>query len=94
MSKSVLFIFVIALFSIGVSGQPKAVENRFVAENALAEKVLAAHGGEKLRSMKSLVVRGSVDITASNFPQAIPAGSRPYSKEVNTDLIYKIRSRI
>ncbi len=74
MSRLVLFAFVIAIVSIGISAQPKALENRFAAENALAEKVLAAHGGEKLRSMKSLVVRGSVDITASNFPQAIAGG--------------------
>lgn len=74
MFRPVLLSLIFAIFTLGVSAQPKAVENRFAAENALAEKVLAAHGGEKLRSMKSLVVRGSVDITASNFPQAIAGG--------------------
>jgi hypothetical protein len=39
----------------------------------LAKAALAAHGGEKLRSIKSLVLRGSVDITASASAQAIPA---------------------
>lgn len=39
----------------------------------LAKTTLAAHGGEKLRGIKSLVLRGSVDITASAYPQAIPA---------------------
>ncbi len=74
MFRSFLLAILLAVTSAGTSAQPKASEIRFVVENALAEKVLAAHGGEKLRSMKSLVVRGSVDITASNFPQAIAGG--------------------
>jgi hypothetical protein len=39
----------------------------------IAKATLAAHGGEKLSGIKSLVLRGSVDITASAAPQAIPA---------------------
>ena len=39
----------------------------------MARLTLEAHGGEKLRAMKSLVVRGSCDITTSAFNQAIPA---------------------
>src|SRR5438034_8586853 len=39
----------------------------------LAKATLAAHGGDKLSGIKSLVLRGSVDITASAAPQAIPA---------------------
>jgi hypothetical protein len=46
---------------------------KYEAEIALAEKALAAHGGEKLRGMKTLVMRGSVDVTTSAFNQAIPA---------------------
>lgn len=39
----------------------------------LAKKTVRAHGGEKLRNMKSLTVTGDVDITASFFQQEIPA---------------------
>ena len=46
---------------------------QFEAEIALAKLALEAHGGEKLRSMKTLISRGSVDITTSAFNQAIPA---------------------
>lgn len=46
---------------------------KFEAETALAKLTLEAHGGENLRAMKSLIVRGSVDITTSAFNQAIPA---------------------
>lgn len=46
---------------------------KYDAEIALAKLALEAHGGEKLKKMKSLVVRGSVDITTSAFNQAIPA---------------------
>jgi hypothetical protein len=40
----------------------------------LAKNVFAAHGGEKLRSMKTLVLRGSVNVTSAAFNQAIPGG--------------------
>ena len=46
---------------------------KFEAEQALAKLALEAHGGEKLRAMKSLIMRGSVDVTTSAFNQAIPA---------------------
>ncbi len=38
----------------------------------LAKVTLAAHGGDKLKKMRSLVLRGSVDITGA-FSQIIPA---------------------
>ena len=41
---------------------------------AIAKAAFQAHGGEKLKSMKSLVVRGSVDVTSSAFNQAIAGG--------------------
>lgn len=41
--------------------------------NDLAEKALKAHGGEKLRKMKTLTMIGDVDVTASVFQQEIPA---------------------
>ncbi len=46
---------------------------KYEAEIALAKLALVAHGGEKLRSMKTLIVRGAVDITTSAFNQKIPA---------------------
>lgn len=55
-------------------GQPPTTTGeRFAAEKELANSVLAAHGGEKLRAMKTLVVNGPVDVTTSAIAQAIPA---------------------
>ncbi|MDQ3089305.1 MAG: hypothetical protein M3Q78_12035 [Acidobacteriota bacterium] len=39
----------------------------------LAKATLAAHGGDKFKNMKTLDVRGSVDVTTTQFPQTIPA---------------------
>lgn len=39
----------------------------------LAKAALAAHGGDKFKNMKTLDVRGSVDVTTTQFPQTIPA---------------------
>ena len=39
----------------------------------LAKAALKAHGGEKLSGIKTLTLTGSVDVTASGAPQAIPA---------------------
>lgn len=73
-------IFVFALISCFsgylVAQAPNAnmqTPARFDAEIALGKLALEAHGGEKLRSMKTLVMRGSVDVTTSAFNQAIPA---------------------
>lgn len=52
---------------------PTTTSPKYEAENALAEKAVAAHGGEKLRAMKTLIMRGAVDVTTSAFNQAIPA---------------------
>ncbi len=68
-----LIIFLAAIYS-PLFAQGTVAGNRFAAEIALAEKVVGVHGGEKLREIRSLVLRGSVDITASNFPQAIAGG--------------------
>lgn len=40
----------------------------------LARAALAAQGGEKYRSLKSMVLRGSVDLYAPNSTQSIPGG--------------------
>jgi hypothetical protein len=69
------FVFALVLFCGAgiVFGQPSPEADKFIAEKALAAKVAEAHGGAKFREMRSLVMNGSVDITASNFPQSIPA---------------------
>ncbi len=40
----------------------------------LAHIAVAAHGGEKFRSLKSMVLRGSVNLYAPNSTQSIPGG--------------------
>lgn len=62
----------LALFAQTPPAKP-AVAANYDAEIALAKLALEAHGGEKLKGMKSLIVRGSVDVTTSAFNQAIPA---------------------
>jgi hypothetical protein len=59
------------LSNMPVVGKPAVVivDN---TPNELAKASLAAHGGDKLKKMKSLVVRGTVDITGA-FSQIIPA---------------------
>jgi len=66
------------LCSLAAAGQPAsaasgAANKNFAAETRLAELTVAAHGGQKFREMQSLVISGSVEITTSAFPQAIPA---------------------
>ncbi len=39
----------------------------------LAKATVAVHGGDNFRKMKTLDIRGTVDVTVSTFPQAIPA---------------------
>lgn len=66
-------VFSIFVFCLGALGQGNDAATRFAAEQELARKVIEAHGGDKFRDMSSLFVSGTVDITASNLPQAIPA---------------------
>lgn len=46
-------------------------ENTAAAE--LAKTIFNAHGGDKLKALKTIVVKGSVDISSSALPQVIPA---------------------
>lgn len=83
MKKIILFIaIIIAATNVFAQKDTKTVadtksktETIKTDDNLLetAKLALAAHGGDKFKTMKSLVIKGSVDITASNFPQAIPA---------------------
>lgn len=69
--------FVVILFSAATFAQqssgPNSQPAKYDAEIALAKLALQAHGGDKLKNMKSLVVRGSVDMTTSMINQAIPS---------------------
>jgi len=76
--NKLIFVFALIFFFSGylLSQAPKAnlqTPPKFDAEIALAKLALEAHGGEKLRSMKTLILRGSADVTASAFNQAMPA---------------------
>jgi hypothetical protein len=92
-------VFAILLFSaLGTYGQaPKSIKPADAAVSAAANKAardlanatVAAHGGDKLKQLKSLVIRGTVDITTSALNQAIPstfvtviAGDK-YNYEIN-----------
>ena len=68
---SVLIPFTFVLAASGQGAAP--IPATFEAERHLAKLAVEAHGGDKLRNMKTLVIIGSVDATASNIPQAIPA---------------------
>ena len=74
-NSAIIFI----LFSSALSAQKASgpgttgAEKTFAAEMTLANLAVAAHGGEKLRNMKSLVISGSVDVTTSAIAQAFPA---------------------
>lgn len=52
----------------GAQGVPAST-----AEARLAQATFDAHGGAKLKAMKTLVIRGSADVTPSASAQAIPA---------------------
>ena len=40
----------------------------------LAKATFAAHGGDKFKAVKTMVIKGSVDVTSPAIPQAIPGG--------------------
>lgn len=72
-----IVIVVFASFAVfgqaGSSGPKNSQPVKFDKEIGLAKLVLTAHGGEKLRTMRSLVIKGTVDVTTSAIAQAIPA---------------------
>ncbi len=65
--KIVIFTVLVLALSLGTAAQDKP------SSEMLAEKTFVAHGGNKFKEMKTLVVSGNVDVTASMFNQAIPA---------------------
>jgi hypothetical protein len=71
-----VFLFVLAgNLSAQKKGSATTVpaQKSFAAEIELAKLAVAAHGGDKLKNLKSLVIKGAVDVTTSAFAQAIPA---------------------
>jgi hypothetical protein len=78
---SILLVFLVCCLAIpaqspignATGNSPSPGAANFAAEKALADQVLAAHGGAKLKAMRSFIVRGSVDITTSAITQSIPA---------------------
>lgn len=70
---AIALVFLIAIYCLAQTKPDAVVTPKFEKEMAIAKLALDAHGGEKLRAMKSLIVRGSADVTTSAFNQAIPA---------------------
>ncbi|MBL8124919.1 MAG: hypothetical protein JNJ39_12500 [Blastocatellia bacterium] len=78
----VILLFLVLLTSSSLAqpanGVSKEGKSSSAATNSdvdlLAKAVFAAHGGDKLKKMKTLVIRGAVDVTSSAFPQAIAGG--------------------
>ncbi|MBK9164951.1 MAG: hypothetical protein IPM21_13800 [Acidobacteria bacterium] len=68
--RALLFGLFVLAFVVSAPAQPAA---DFAAERELARLAVEAHGGETFRKLKTLSVIGSVDVTTSQFPQAIPA---------------------
>jgi hypothetical protein len=59
------------------NGTPAAAAIAITASTSpvdLARAALAAQGGEKFKSLKSMVLRGSVDLYAPNSTQSLPGG--------------------
>ncbi len=86
--KKYLTILFTALFAIGVDAQPaqNKQEDKSKTANAAtlvstsdssaletAKAALAAHGGDKFRNAKTIIVRGSVEVSAPNSTQTLPA---------------------
>ncbi len=101
MKKYLSVLFILAL-SIGAYAQKESTKNndKKVDTNdltkqaeMLAKEAFEAHGGEKLKNMKTLSILGSVDITVSAFNQQIPAtfatifSDDKYRLEVNSAFV-------
>src|SRR5215203_4178165 len=69
----VLTGFLLASTTIAQTTGPAAKQSSSEIEE-VAKATFAAHGGEKLKKLKTLVIRGSVEVTSSAFPQAITGG--------------------
>jgi hypothetical protein len=80
---AVFFIVVVALCSavFGQKGDSKLLVKPIVDSKAtnsealdLAKAAFSAQGGDKFKAVKTMVIKGSVDVTSPAIPQAIPGG--------------------
>ena len=80
--KKYTILLLITIFAVNVfaqADQKSKVKTTVTATKTdstlleLAKATLAAHGGDKFKNMRTLDVRGSVDVTTTQFPQTIPA---------------------
>ena len=80
--KKYSFLLVIIVFAVNAFAQTDqkqkdkttvTVTKTDTAPLEIAKAALAAHGGDKFKNMKTLDIRGSVDVTTTQFPQTIPA---------------------
>ena len=71
---AVLAVFLLTMVTAAQSSGPGAKPIDGSDPESVAKAAFQAHGGEKLKKLKTLVVRGSVDVTSSAFNQAIAGG--------------------
>jgi hypothetical protein len=89
-----LITFSLASVVLAQPSTPKidSKKSDFDAEKKRAQLTLEAHGGAKLKAMKTLIMRGSVDVATAGFAQAIPAtfitiySGDKYRLEINNPL--------
>jgi len=102
MKKALISIFIVAMSASAALAQqvekPKQddkaaaapAKDTNAAAGELAKAAFTAHGGDKLKAVKTMVFKGSVDVTMSAFPQVLPgtfatiiAGEK-YRLEINS----------
>ena len=71
--KKYFAILAIMLFVICVKAQPANNPSADTALLEMAKATLKAHGGEKFSQAKTMILRGSVDVTAPGTTQTLPA---------------------
>lgn len=82
--KKIIVLLFITVMSFSIYGQnkeesEKQSSNKPIAAKSdsavleTAKKTLAAHGGDKLKNVKTIIIRGSVEVTAPNSAQTLPA---------------------
>jgi len=75
----VILIFCFVAFGQKADSKPPVkatVDSKAINSESmdLAKATYAAHGGDKLKAVKTMVIKGSVDVTSPALPQAIPGG--------------------
>ena len=74
MKRNFLLLTIILSFCLAAHAKPNDDKNKLDdAALKLAKTALAAHGGEKFRSMKTLIIRGTADVSGTPT-MTIPAG--------------------